>query len=144
MSGLGQLVPYFECQYPQVIPMSAEQASIVLNSGGPSSSGVGDYLSPFGWPIPQYLTPGNNRGLGCADCGCGGCSGLGQGSINVFGTTIPLSAPDGLFTGSFTSWGLEEWGIVAAGLYLLFSLIGDTKRHVRKTRKAARAYKSTQ
>jgi hypothetical protein len=146
MSGLAQLVPYFECQYPQVLPMTGEQASAVINSSGAANSGVGDYVNPFPWPIPQYLTPGNMKGLGCGGgCGCSDCEhGLGQGSVSILGTTIQLTAPGGYFsTTDFTQWGLEEWGTVAGAAYFLFSLIGDTKKHVRKARRAAKAYQST-
>src|SRR5271156_1466668 len=126
MSGLAQLVPYFECQYPQVVPFSSADASAVINSQG---SGMGDYIQGFGFPIPQYLSPGNMRGLGCADCG-GSCNGLGQGSIMIGSTEVPLSAPGGLFSSGldFTQWGLEEWGTVAVGLYVLKSLWADTKK----------------
>jgi hypothetical protein len=127
MSGLAQLVPYFECQYPQVVPGSVSQIETVINSGGAPASGVGDYLEGFNWPIPQYLAVGNNRGLGC-DCGCGGECGLGQGSFTIGTATINLSAPGGYFsTGDFTQWGLEEWATVAAAAYFLLSLWADTK-----------------
>lgn len=140
MSGLAQLVPYFECQYPSPI----EQASAVINSAG-APSGMGDYISPFGWPIPQYLTPGNMRGLGCAECGgtCGLGGGLGQGTITIGGTSIAMSAPGGYFsTADFTQWGVEEWATVAGLAYTLLSLWDDAKRHGRKARKASQAYRS--
>jgi hypothetical protein len=151
------LIPYFECQYPQVAALTSGQAASIVNSGGMGDylpnfnwpipqylkpgniRGLGDYLTNFAWPIPQYLKPGNIRGLGC--CGCD--RGLGQGTITIGGATISLSAPDGYFsTGDMSQWGLEEWATVGAGVYLLLSLWDDTKRHVRKTRKAAKAYRS--
>ena len=109
--GLGQLVPYTECQYPQVLPFSIGQESAVINSGG-----LADYVAPFPFPIPQYLTPGNNRGLGCGDCGgtCG-CAGL------------------GLFDSSdFNDWGFAEWATVAVVAWGLISMFTTTKRGVSK------------
>lgn len=117
--GLGQLVPYFECQYPQVAPLSNSQLdSLVVNSAG---SGMGDYVQPFNFPIPQYLTPGNNRGLGCGDCGgtCG-CSGLG-----LFDTMDP------------TDWGAGEYGVLAIGalvLYMMTRTVNRVEKGYRKTR----------
>lgn len=172
MSGLANLIPYFECQYPQVVPFTNAQAAAVVNSQGSTGvSGMGDYLSNFNWPIPQYLQPGNKRaligmgdfihpfawpipqylkpgnmralaGLGCPDCG-GGCRGLGQGTITVGGISIPLSSPGGYFASGmdWSTWGLEEWGTVGVGVYLLLSLWGDTKRQVRKSKAAAKAYR---
>jgi hypothetical protein len=132
MSGLAQLVPYFECQYPTVVPGNSIQieqaaAAVPVNSGG-----VGDYVDPFAWPIPQYLTPGNNKGLGCM-CGGSCCGGMGD---------VQLTAPGGLFTGDASDWGIMEWGMIAAGIYVVFSLVGDAKKHGRKARAGARAYRS--
>ena len=121
--GLGQLIPYFECQYPQVVADN----SVVVNSGGTPASGMGDYVDPFSFPIPQYLTPGNNRGLNCA-CGGSCCGGMAD-----------FTAPGGLFTGDFSEWGIAEWGIIATGVYVLFSLRGDVKRHGRKAKSAAKS-----
>lgn len=126
--GLGQLVPYFECQYPQVAPLSNSQLdSLVVNSGG---SGMGDYVSPFAFPLPQYLTPGNNRGLGCGDCGgtCGCSSGLG-----LFDTMDP------------TDWGAGEYGVLAIGalvLYMMTHAVNKVERGYRKTRGKIRKVKS--
>lgn len=162
MSGLAQLIPYFECQYPQVVPFTNQQAAAVVNSQGMgdylqnfgfpipqylspgNTRGLGDYLQNFGFPIPQYLSPGNMRGLGCAECG-GTCNGLGQGTITIGSTQIALSSPGGYFaSGSdFSQWGLEEWGTVAGVFYILKSIVSDTKRQVRKVRKAGKAYRST-
>ena len=87
---------------------------------------MGDYLQPFGWPIPQYLTPGNNRGLGCA-CGgscCGGMGGLTFDGTGLLGT--------GLFSGDASEWGASEYGVLALGAYMLYSMVFTTKAAARK------------
>jgi len=89
---------------------------------------------------PLDLTPGASvspgvsgyrRGLsGGCKCGgsCASCGGL-RGHRHGMG----------LFdSADFTTWGLGEWGILAAGAYLVMSLAGDTKRAVRTTRRASR------
>jgi hypothetical protein len=120
--GLGQLVPYFECQYPQVAPLSNAQFQAIASTVAVNSGGMGDYVSPFAFPIPQYLTPGNNRGLGCGDCGgtCGCSSGLG-----LFDTMDP------------TEWGAGEYGVLAIGalvLYMMTRTVNQVERGYRKTR----------
>src|SRR5271157_593788 len=120
--GLGQLIPYFECQYPEVIADN----SVVVNSGG---LGMGDYVDPFAFPIPQYLTPGNNRGLGCA---CGGecCGGMGD----LFDGTGFLGS--GLFANA--SWGAGEFGALAIGTLLLYTLVKGVNKVERGYRGAGR------
>jgi hypothetical protein len=117
MNGIAQYVPYFECQYPQVISGPSE-----LQFQG---QGVGDYIENFRWPIPQYLTPGNMRGLGCPDCG-GTCAGSGLGNC-----------PDGLFSCGISGWGFGEWGIAAAGVYLITAALPTVKKHGKKAKGAA-------
>ena len=158
MRGMGQLVPYSGCQYPQVQPMTGEQASAVINSAGAGSTvspagvgdylspfpwpipqylspgnsrGLGDYLSPFGWPIPQYLTPGNTRGLGCAgDCGCGGsCGGLGD---------MAVTCPSGWFSCGPSQWGVSEWATVAGISYLFVSAMPAMKKHGGRAKASAK------
>jgi hypothetical protein len=128
--GLAQLVPYTECQYPEVLPGPGLLAlETVINSSGPPA-GVGDYLDPFNWPIPQYLEPGNINGLGCADCG-GSCGGLGDDG-----------ATGGLFNlGVFTSldpttWGAGEYGVLAAAALLLYFVTHSVNRVERSYRSA--------
>lgn len=117
MSGLGQLIPYFECQYPQVLPFSVgQESSMVINSGG-----LADYVAPFNFPIPQYLSPGNMKGLGCGgDCGgtCG-CGGLG-----LFDSMDP------------TTWGAGEFGVLAAGAFVLYSLVSLANKTERGYKRA--------
>jgi hypothetical protein len=119
--GLGQLVPYFECQYPQVAPLSNSQLAAISSTVAVNSGGMGDYVSPFAFPIPQYLTPGNNRGLGCGDCGgtCG-CSGLG-----LFDSMDP------------TEWGAGEYGVLAIGalvLYMMTHAVNKVERGYRSAK----------
>ncbi len=134
--GLGQLIPYFECQYPTVVPGNSIQieqaaAAVPVNSGG-----VGDYVDPFAWPIPQYLTPGNNKGLGCM-CGGSCCGGMGA---------LSFISPDGYFQGGPSEWGAAEYGTILGAVYLIGSAAGDTKRLAKKGKgvgkKAARKAKS--
>lgn len=139
MSGLGQLVPYFECQYPQVLPMGLETFEAVVNSSGAQSQasaaqGMGDYLDPFGWPIPQYLTPGNNRGLGCADCG--GSCGLGEvfDGTGFLGTGLFLSADP-------STWGAGEFGALAIGVLTLYYLTKGVNKAESSYRGARRSVK---
>jgi hypothetical protein len=109
------------------------------------SCGLADYVSipPCAYPpiVQQWesiplaqissFTPDGFSNRDCFNCG----QGLGS---------IELTAPGGYFAtgGDFTTWGIAEWGTVILGVYAGLSLIGDTKRHVRKSRKAARAYRS--
>jgi hypothetical protein len=118
MSGLAQLVPYTQCQYPQVLPGNILQIE--------QSAGVGDYIEGFNWPIPQYLQPGNMRGLGCPDCG-GTCGGLG----------MALTSPDGYFADPMAQWGIAEWASVAAVGYMFVNSLPKMKAHASKGKKAA-------
>jgi hypothetical protein len=84
---------------------------------GVPCGGMGDYLQNFHFPIPQYITPGNPRGLG----------------------DFQMTAPGGYFaTWDVSQWGAAEWGTAVAGLYFLSSLWGDTKRTASKARKLYR------
>jgi hypothetical protein len=130
MSGLSQLVPYTECQYPQVVQGNASQieaamAAAPVNSSG--NQGLSDYIENFNWPIPQYLTPGNNRGLGCADCG-GTCGGLGD---------VSMTCPGGFFSCGPGQWGIGEWASAAAGIYLITAAMPKIKTHAAKGKRAA-------
>lgn len=126
--GLGQLIPYFECQYPEVIADN----SVVVNSGG---SGMGDYIDPFTFPIPQYLTPGNNRGLGCA-CGGACCGGMGS----LFDGTGFLGS--GLFTSADPStWGAGEFGALAIGALAFYYVVRGVNKVERRARGVKRSVK---
>lgn len=98
-------VDFFPCPYPQVLP----------------ATGLGDYISPFGFTTPQYLTPGNCRGLGCAGTGCNCGMGLFDSGLD------------------FSAWSYAEWAIVALGLYVVVSITNDVKRGA--SRAAGRAKK---
>ena len=149
--GLGDLIPYFECQYPQVIADNA----VAVNSSGASSGmgdyvdpfsfpipqylapgnsrGLADYIDPFAFPIPQYLTPGNDRGLGCA-CGGACCGGMGS----LFDGTGFLGS--GLFTSADPStWGAGEFGALAIGTLLLYTLVKGVNKVERGYRGTTRA-----
>lgn len=83
-------------------------------------TGMGDILQGWAFTTPQTI---NSAGTGLGD--------------------FALTAPGGFFaTGDFTQWGIAEWGAIGLGIYAGLSLIGDTKRHVRKARKASKAYRS--
>ena len=87
-------------------------------------------------PILFPASAGRTAGRGIGGCGCGGsCGGCGGHSHGI-----------GLFDSTdFATWGVAEWSVIAGGVYLLFSLWGDTKRGasrvsrtVSKTRSGAR------
>lgn len=122
------IVPYTQCQYPQVVPFSDAQFQAIVNSAGANGAGMGDYLEQFGWPIPQYLTPGNNRGLGCA-CGGSCCEGLG--GLTFDGTGLLGS---GLFSGGMdlSTWGAAEYTLLAGVAYMLYATVFTTKAAARK------------
>jgi hypothetical protein len=81
-------------------------------------AGFADYLPGFQFPVPQSLAPGG-----------GGLADISQ-----------ATAPGGLFsTLDVTQWGWGEWVVVFGGLYFVGSLMGDTKRAVRKTTAASKA-----
>jgi hypothetical protein len=105
-------IDYFACPYDQVLPMSNAQAQ-----------GMGDYLSPFAFTTPQYLSAGG-RGLGCADCGCSGCNG-GMGALTFDGTGLWGS---GLFSGDMSTWGAGEYGVLALGAFVLYSVVFTSRR----------------
>lgn len=134
--GMGDYVSGFRWPIPQY-----------LTPGNPR--GLGDYISNFRWPIPQYLKPGNSRLLGMGDyinfrpvLPYQLPRGMGD-AISIGGFSINTISPEGYFQGSITDWGIAEWGTIFGGIYVLGSLWGDTKKVVRKSRKAARAYRST-
>lgn len=120
-------------------------------------SGIGDYEHTGNWqweyypPPYDFLRPADSvampppvlggasvvpSGLGCGGgCGCGGTCGGGGGRHDHAGL--------GLFDSmDWTTWGLGEWTAIAIGSYVLLSVIGDTKRTVTRTKKAAKAFKS--
>ena len=87
-------------------------------------------FAPFGFCLADCWDPAPLA------AGASGAYGLGD---------VALTSPGGYFGagGDFSSWGLAEWATVALGLYVVASLLGDTRRHVRKARKAVGAYRST-
>lgn len=128
------IVPYTECTYQQVLPETTAQ---YINS-----QGVGDYVDPFNFPVPQHLTPGNSRGLGCAGCGGGcGCAGLGC-NCGVSGLTFDGTGllGSGLFSGGFdvSTWGAGEVIALLFGAYIVYSLTSTTKAEFRR---ASKGYK---
>ena len=86
--------------------------------------GFGDYeRTPYNWTsifnsYGQYL-PAREMGLGCAAC-------QGQG-VGVFDSGFDLSG-----------WGVTEWLIIAAGLYVAKSVFSQAKRNVSSVRKYRR------
>jgi len=88
-----------------------------------------DFLAdqPAAIPAPILYTPAGLGNAAACRCGgtCGHCRGL------------------GLFDSmDFTTWGWSEWGMVAGGLYLLGSVLGDVGRTKRKISKTVRARQS--
>jgi hypothetical protein len=103
------------------------------------------YAPPSSGMAIQFPQP--KKGMGCAgkqDCGCG-CS---QGMSNYLPLDNPVSSMRltssnrvglGLFdSADFTTWGVGEWGVVAFGLYAVFSIFSTTKRGVGKVRRVTR------
>jgi hypothetical protein len=97
------------------------------------------YPPPYDFLAPADAAPDppiSSAGLGGCGCGgsCGGCGGHGhKHGIGLFDST------------DFATWGMGEWATIGVGAYLLFSLIGDTKRvggRVRKTVKRRSAARS--
>lgn len=108
-------VNFFACPYDQPLQLSSAQAA-----------GLGDYVSPFAFTTPQYLSAGG-RGLGCADCGCGyGVSGLTFDGTGLWGS--------GLFAGDTSSWGAGEFAFLAAGAFVLYSIVSTSRRATESVR----------
>jgi hypothetical protein len=123
-------------------------------------SGIGDYEKTGNWqweyypPPYDFLRPADSvampppvlggasvvprsPGLSCGGgCSCGGTCGGGKGHSHG---TAGLGLFDSM---DWTTWGVGEWTCIGVGAYVLLSIIGDTKRTVTRTKKAARAFKS--
>jgi hypothetical protein len=69
--------------------------------------------------------PAGLQGLGCP-----GCDGKCNNGLGVFDSGFDLS-----------QWGIAEWGIVAGGAYVLFSVFSTTKRGAARVRKSIRKRK---
>jgi hypothetical protein len=94
------------------------------------SYGLADYI-PF-FPCPYPIVVEEWAQVPAPPCPAG-MSGLGD---------IAVTAPGGYFaTMDFTQWGVAEWGTVTAGVYLLMSAIGDTKRAAKRVSTRARKIK---
>lgn len=156
--GLGELIPYTLCPYP---PIVSEWAMVQAPAG--FQAGMGDILKSFAYPVPQVIGGNGNTSVGTPGTIPVSVAGVkmtvvpaapakstsGMGDIIIGSLDIPVTAPGGYFSSGmdFSQWGIAEWGTVAAGVYVLFSLVGDVKRHARKSRAAskaaAKAYRST-
>jgi hypothetical protein len=99
---------------------------------------TGNWTWEFYPPPYDFLAPGNSRPMppfvyparGVGGCGCGGsCGGGCYGGLGLFDSGLDVS-----------QWGLGEWAAVAVGVYVLGSLVGDTRRAGRR---AGRAVKSS-
>jgi len=89
----------------------------------------GQVIAAYGQVSPG-MSGYRRRGLGCSDCQ-GTCGGLGQvQSFPNFYT--PFESFD------FTTWGWEEWAIVAVGGYAVLSFLADALRTGRKVRRSYR------
>jgi hypothetical protein len=73
-----------------------------------------DFLAPRNSAaVPPFVYP--VRGVGC---GCSGsCGGACHGGLGLFDSGLDIS-----------QWGIGEWVAVALGVYLVGSVIGDTRR----------------
>ena len=126
------------------------------------------YAPPSSGMAIQFPQPKKGMGCaGKQDCGCGCSQGMSNylpldnpvssmrlTSSNVvgLGNYLPVSNPVasmrltssnrvglGLFdSADFTTWGVGEWGVVAFGLYAVFSIFSTTKRGVGKVRRVTR------
>jgi hypothetical protein len=93
-----------------------------LTSTQPNIMGPGTGLvQRYGWTpqMEKQMRGAFGRGMGCncsggLGCKCGGGLGLFDSGMDPSG------------------WGLPEFGIVVGGLYVLFSVLGDTKRGARR------------
>ena len=130
MMGLGEYLSIPTCPYPPIVQEWAQIPDALVQSFTPdgfcngdcfsAGQGLGDVVNGWGFSVPQFI---NASGTGLGD--------------------VAITSPNGYFaTFDFTQWGVAEWGTALAAVYLLMSAIGDTKRHVRKARKAYSSYRS--
>jgi hypothetical protein len=71
------------------------------------------------------------QGLGDCGCGCNGHGDCKPSGLGFFDSGI-----------DYETWGVLEWGAIAAGLYFVGSIIGDTNRGIQRTRRYSRVVKS--
>ncbi len=88
------------------------------------------YNSQFQGKASAQPAPRLPIAAGLGDCGCG-CKGHGDCGDKSGGLGFFDSGFD------FGSWGWMEWGAIAAGVYFVASVIGDTKRGVARTKRVA-------
>ena len=127
MSGLAEYISFEHCPYPPIVQEWGAIDEQLVSTFTPAGftqrdcfHGLGDIVGGWNFDTPQTI---NSAGTGLGD--------------------LTFTAPDGYFsTGDMSQWGMAEWGTVIGGVYMLFSLIGDTKRTARKTKRAARAFRS--
>lgn len=79
--------------------------------------------SAGGW----NLGSGNSGGLSGCGCGCGGHGGCGGGLGQLFSSGL-----------DFTQWGVGEWAVVAGGVYVVASVLGDVSSGAKKVKRTYR------
>jgi len=87
--------------------------------------------------ISTQPTDSGCSGLGCSQ-GVGCCGGMGALNMDgsglfgtgVFGTGVTLT--------DLSTWSVGEYGAVAVALFVLFSVVGSTKRGAESVRKSYR------
>jgi hypothetical protein len=136
-AGLAEYIAFPPCPYPPIVGEWDSIPDAQVATFTPPDFQVRDCYQGMG----DYLT-GWSTGLQSLNAN----GGLGDDSTTATIGSMALTSPGGYFAsgGDFSQWGIAEWGTVILGVYTGLSLIGDTKRAARKTRKAARAFKSTQ
>lgn len=101
------------------------------------------YPPPYDWLAPRRAAPmpapilfpaPPSRGM--SGCGCGGsCGGCGGGHVHGMGLF-----DSGL---DFTGWGVPELAVVALGVYLVGSVLGDAGRARTGIKRAVRRRRTT-
>jgi len=92
---------------------------------GCRSKGMGMYL-PVNNPVPMSALVNTNCGLGLY---------LPVNNPVPTSSLVETNQGLGLFDSwDISTWGFGEWGIIAVGLYVLFSFTGDVKRGRRKVK----------
>ncbi len=96
--------------------------------------GLGNYMGG-NFAAPQWLPDGLNFPMVTPPQGWGGgLSGLGCGSCRgTCGMGLFDSGMD------FSQWTWAEWGAIAVGSYVLFSVVSTTNRGARRVSRKARA-----
>ena len=121
MRGLGLYLPTPD-------PSLAPGAGLVERYDG-GRFGLGNYVATEHYLMSPAAAAGI-QGMGCG-CAGGGCS-CGMGQTGIFGSSLFESTDP-------STWGWGEWTAIAAGGYLLISVLSTTKRAARASVRKGRA-----